>query len=247
MKLGFLAFLLSLHAHAAAPDLCESLAQIEPKVNYCDENPAFVQPAQACRDKFKKIVKMQNEEIAKNFAMILKTTSTNSQSGDYQTTQSLLAGTENSLDALIDEGNEIFAEVGAYEEDFVLPIYEGYEEDFNLDPHSKMGQEVFRSKECYSEPMDDLEAVRTDVLKMVMDLKKTRQETAALKGATKGKQSNLANLGTAPVKNTVGDGGATTPPAVSAGTNTNGQSSITGVEESEQKDTKLLEDSTIQK
>ena len=51
MKL-ILVLAFTMPAPALAKDYCESLAGIQSKVNYCDENTAFVKPAEQCRDLF---------------------------------------------------------------------------------------------------------------------------------------------------------------------------------------------------
>lgn len=158
-----------------ASEYCTPIGQIEPLVNYCHENSKFVAPAEACRDRFRDLVKSKNEEIKRNFAQIAKASNMNSQSGDMATMQKLLASTETTLDNLIAQGKDVYAEAGNYQEDFVLPIYEGYEEDFAIDPHTAKGQAYFRDMECYGLAMEDIDNVKADVRKMVNELEKTRE------------------------------------------------------------------------
>lgn len=232
--LGFLALLLPLTAHAG--EICTSRAQIEPKVNYCDENSAFVAPAKSCRDQYKAQVQAANAVVSKKLAALSKNANTQAQNGDFQTTQAQLTSTESTLDDLIAKGKEIFFEIDTYQEDFVLPIYAGYEEDFSLDPHSAKGQKVFRDKECYGEPMADLDKAKFEVRSIVKQLQKTKAMAAQLDAATKAQNTNLNSLGTAAVKGTGnGDPVANTK----SGNSQNGQSTITGEEEMKKKDATL--------
>jgi hypothetical protein len=226
---------LFLSPNAFADDfICTPVAQIEPQVNYCDENPAFVAPAQACRDQYKALVKKTNEEIAANFAKLMRTANAKAQSGDFKTNQDLLASTEATLDSLIDRGFEIFDEMSDYQDDFVLPIYDAYREDFKVDPHTPAGRELFRGKECYAEPMEDIDSVKTELQSMILELEKTEEKAKQLHALSKSKESNLGSMTGKGAGGAAGNGGPGKP--VPSGTSTNPPSTITGVDNAKKKD-----------
>jgi hypothetical protein len=228
------AFLLLIFSPLAlASDICTPISQIEPQVNYCDQNPAFVGPAQACRDRYKVLVKKKKEEVTANLAKIVKSSNTDAQSGDFKTNQSLLTSTEATLSNLIDQGFEIFDEITDYQDDLVLPIYSAYPEDFKIDPHSAQGKAVFGSKECYSEPIEDLNNAKLEIKNLVVELQKTRAKAQELHALSRGKETNLSGTAGAAASGK-GDGGPVR--AAKSGKSSNPPSTITGVDDAKKKD-----------
>ena len=233
MKKSLLLLLLLPSPAPAAATYCESIQTIRAKVNYCDENTAYVAPAQACRDKFKAAVKAKEAELRKILDADLKRSKGGAQDTDFADVVKALGDTEKVLDGLIQQGQQLFAEIDAYQEDFVLPVYPGYEDDFKKDIHDPKVQREFRSSECYGEAMDDIDIVKAEAIKILDDLGNTKEVAKKLRGLSQGKQGNLGGQGGKAADGVKGESGRAAPAGAPA---KNGASDITGTEESKRKE-----------
>lgn len=237
--------LLALHAlgfallspAARADNACEPLAKLSAQVNYCDENIGFVGPARACFDKFKKAVDAENRKIQKTLNAVVKGAKGAAQDEDFATTMAALTAADTTLTELIAYGKQAHTEIEDYGYDLVLPIYEAYPEDFDVDPWSKAGQKLFREKECYGEPAQHLDNVKASIRPIVADLEKTQKKVKALHAASSAKKSNLDSVDpNAGAEKTTGQGAGA--PAVKGGKSPKKESTITGVEEDKAKSKK---------
>lgn len=223
-----------LPAAAHADNACEPLAKLTAQVNYCDENVAFVAPARACFDRFKKAVDAENRKIQKTLDAVVKKAKGSAQDEDFATTMAALASADTTLTELIAYGKQAHTEIEDYGYDLVLPIYEAYPEDFDVDPWSNAGQKLFREKECYGEPAQHLDNVRARIRPIVAELEKTQKKVKALHAANSAKKSNLDSVNpNAGAEKTSGQGAAA--PAAKSGKAKNKSSTITGVEEDKAK------------
>lgn len=223
------ALLLFLSVRAfGAGSLCEPIENMRVLVNYCDENPAYVAPAKICRDHFRALVKAKNAEINAVLSKDIKNRKGNQQEADFQTTQTVLSSAEATLSLLIANGKQTYNEIEAYGADFVLPIYEAYPEDYNLDPDSAQAQKIFREKNCYGEPMEDLDAMKNELRETIEDLERTKARAVALHNVSGFKEANLNGLN-ARAAATKASSRATA--SVHRGKNRIGASTVTGVEQ----------------
>lgn len=236
MKITLL--LLALPPLSQAAPICEPLENLTQRVNYCDENPTYVEPAKACLQSYKALVDAENARIQSVLNRDVNNASGTQQEVDFQTTQKVLASADATLTSLISQGRQVQTEFNAMTDDFVLPIYEAYPEDYDIDPYSRHGQTVFREKECCGEPMEDFDGMKAELRKILSDLEKTKAKTVALHKTSSFKEANLdsVNPATTGTKN-VGNGGRV--PSSIRGKSKNKGSSITGVEENKAKQKKV--------
>jgi hypothetical protein len=231
--LGIITFV----SHAGAENACEPLERLSNRVNYCDENIAYVAPARACLEGFLKVVKAENQKIQKTLNAVVKGAKSGAQDEDFATTMATLGSADATLTELIAYGKQTHTDIEEYGYDLVLPIYEAYPEDFNVDPWSQAGQMLFREKECYGEPAQYLDNAKAEIRPVVADLEKTQKTVKALFLASSGKKTNLNSVDPyATVKKPVGAGAAT--PVAKKGQNHRKKSTITGVEEDKAKSKK---------
>jgi len=225
--------LLVLPRVSSAAAFCEPLDKLRARVNYCDENPSYVAPAKACLETFRKLVKAKNEEIDKVLKAVVANRKGEEQAENFKTTQALLASADLTLVQLLLHGKTVYNEIEDYTEDFVLPIFEAYPEDYELDPHSKKAQEIFREKECYGEPMSDFDKMKKDLLAKIDALERTKAEVNGLQLKSNAKEADLKSLTTSSAGGVSANGG----PAASAlsGNKPRKSSTITGVDEEKRK------------
>jgi hypothetical protein len=172
-----------LSAFAEDP-LCEPLKKISAKVNYCDENRFYVPHARKCFKEFKAALDAENAKIKPLLDQQVKETKEKGQDANFHSTEAALQTALATLGKLLIHGKRVYNEIDAYSFDLVLPIYEPYPEDYDLDPDSKEGQEVFREKECYGEPMEDLDKMKADLKKIITELELAKTVSTALSGKT---------------------------------------------------------------
>lgn len=172
-KLMLLLLLLSA-TPAFAGAFCESIDELEKKVNYCDENYAFLAPAKACFQAFKAKVDLESAKIKILLEANAAAAKDPGQQASYENTGKALADAVGTLDRLLHQGKQTYNEIDDYSVDLVLPVNEIYPDDFKIDPFSKEGREKFRDYQCYGEPIGDLEKIKDELQKMIEDLEKTR-------------------------------------------------------------------------
>lgn len=226
IKSGILLFMFP--ASVFANPLCEPLESVRSRVNYCDENLSYVAPARSCRDKYLALVKERNAEVGKALSLDVKNRKGDEQEADFQTTQTVLATARDTLNELITSGKQTLAEIEAYAGDFVLPIYDGYEEDYNLDPAAESTQKIFREKNCYGEPMEDLDGMKNELKQTIAELELTKSKVHRLHDFTREKEGRLDSLSSGVTRKTAGIGSPADKPARKKKRKA---STITGVEE----------------
>jgi hypothetical protein len=216
---------------------CEPLARLNEQVNYCDENHAYVPAAQKCFQDYKAAVDAENAKIQAVLDKEATRAKGAEQETSFQTSQAVLASAMSTLASLLLRGTQVHNEIDDYSQDLVLPIYDAYPEDYDLDPHSAEAQQILREKECYGEPAEDLDAVMADLRKILTDLAKTKEKVAALHKGSVSRDDQLGSL--APTKQGKNKGLGQGSVRVPAGKSKNGASSITGIEESKKKSNEL--------
>ena len=175
--------------------------------------------------------KMLKKTLKKILEADLKHSKGSDQGNDFADVVAALADTEKTLDTLIQQGQQLFAEIDAYQEDFVLPVYPGYEEDFKLDPHDPKVLKEFLGRECYGEPMIDIDNVKRETIRMLDDLGATKETAIKLHREASGKHENLTGKAKSPAA-AEGKGKSGHAPK---GKSRNGSSDITGIEEPKEK------------
>lgn len=224
---------------AVASPICEPIGNLSAQVSYCDENVAYVAPARKCFQAFKALVDAENAKIQKALNEQVNNAKGTEQAEDFATTQAVLASANTTLTNLIDHGKQVHTELEDYAYDLVLPLYDAYPEDYNVDPWSKEGQKMFREKQCYGEPMEDLDAVKAQLRPIIADLEKTKAKVVSLHKTSGIKKTNLDSVNpVSPAGDTVGQGSARGPSGVK-GKSKNSSSTITGVEENKKKSKKV--------
>ncbi len=213
--------LVVLPALSLAGQICEPLSQLHDEINFCSANPGYIPPAKACRDGYRSLVERKNAEIRKILAGQLANAKDEAQNLKFGTTQTTYATTEAILTTLINQGNQVLAELGAYGDDFVPPIPSwaaGY-----FIPNRKDPSDPARQPEnyCYAEPMTDLDAILADVQSIVNDLVATRTKTIQLHQNTSIRDAGLVEL------SEVAGNPSPTVPGVS-GKSMQGASTVTG-------------------
>lgn len=219
----------------SAKSICESLSSLSAQVNYCDENMAYVPAAKNCFKKYKELVDSENAKIKAVLNKDVKNAKGSEQQADFQTTETVLKSAIKTLDNLLAQGKQTYNEIDAFSEDMVLPIYEAYPEDYELDPKSAQGQKIFREKECYGEPMEDLDKIKTELKDIISDLEKTKAKSSSLQKISNFKEGNLDSLNAIVPKATKNKSSEPMP----TGKSKKGNSTITGIEESKKKNKKL--------
>jgi hypothetical protein len=228
----FVLALLLLPAYASAESLCEPLDKLSDQVNYCDENSAYVPMAKQCFQSFKTLVDAENKKIQAVLNQDVKNAKGAEQEADFATTMEVLASADATLSGLLVHGKRVYNEIDDYAEDMVLPIYDAYPEDYKLDPHTPEAQQIFREKECYGEPMEDLDGIKTELRTMISDLEKTKAKAALLNSksnAKRGKLNSQSAVGAGSLK-AAGKSGPSVP-NISNGDSKKHESTITGVED----------------
>lgn len=219
---------------ALAAPYCEPPENLRAIVNYCDENPAYAAAARVCRDKFRELVREKNAEIQGVLDLDLRRREGDEQDKNFQTTQAVLASAEATLALLIAQGKASHNEIDVYAGDLVLPIYAAYEEDYSLDPWAESTQKIFREKNCYGEPAEDLDAVRKELRELIGDLERTKAKALSLHGLSNFREGNLG--GRAGAAKTAGESGPQRKLAAVKKKKKAGQSGITGVETAQRKE-----------
>lgn len=187
---------ISLSVIAKAEIACTPLPLLHASINFCVDNPKYLQPAIACRDNYKNLVESRKPVIQKILTGQLKNADAkgHAQNKDLSTSQNIYTSARNMLTDLINRGNQVYAELGAYGDDFVPPIPSwapGY-----FKPNRKDKNDPARNLNfyCYAEPMASLDVVLDDVEKIVKSLEKARAEVIALDTSANVKESNVGKI-----------------------------------------------------
>ena len=199
-------FLLITSTNSLAALECTPLILLHESIKFCENNPSYLPPAKACRDRYKNLVESRKPVIQKILTGHLQSSDAkgHAQNKDLGTSQNIYTSARNMLTDLINRGNQVYAELGAYGDDFVPPIPSwapGY-----FKPNRKDKNDPARSLNfyCYAEPMANLDLVLEDVEKIVKSLEKTRAEVIALNNSANIKETNVGkitddSIGNAPV------------------------------------------------
>lgn len=179
-------------AHAAS--FCQPLSRLHDNINFCDDNPNYVPPAQDCRDRYHAKVAAEKPRIEKLLHGEISTGKDAAQNLKFHTTKNVYQTTDDELTALIDLGHQTIGEVEAYADDFVPPIppwAEGYFKPNWRDPRDEARSE---DNYCYGEPMKEMDKVLLDLHQTVNELTATRAKTRQLHGVTGERDTKLAQL-----------------------------------------------------
>jgi|GEM_PF-3077974 len=178
--------------HSFAEDLCEPRESIRQRVKYCHENLEYVEPAQACGNEYRNVVKVEQERLKAILATKLKEAPGSAQNQDFQTSNAVLVSALDDLTYLIDYGKQVHTEIEDYVYATVPPIFN--DEDAKADINDPKVMERFRESECFGPPITEMEEVEASLRPVIEDLEKTREEVRSLIQDTSHSEANLGSL-----------------------------------------------------